>query len=113
MPSDKLGDIVEKSGTNHRRYPCHHLSQLATAPPSYRPPIRREERSKLHYLALSSRPDVEFEAGAPAPLSASAQDSSALCAIEPAVWTDPEPPSDIFLALQRWEGVVIECREET
>lgn len=67
----------------------------------------------MHYLPLSANPDVEFGPGASAPLAESVQGSSALRAPEPAVWTDPEPPSDIFMALQRWEGVVIECREET
>lgn len=89
------------------------MNQHATAQLSHRPPARSEEKPKLHFLPLSTRPDVEFGPGAPTPLGESEQASSPHLAFEPAVWTDPEPPSDIFLALQRWEGVVIECREET
>jgi hypothetical protein len=33
--------------------------------------------------------------------------------IEPAVWNPPIPQKEAFLALQRWEGVVTECGDET
>jgi hypothetical protein len=33
--------------------------------------------------------------------------------VKPAVWEKPSPSKEAFLALQRWEGVVTECRNDT
>jgi hypothetical protein len=33
--------------------------------------------------------------------------------LEPAVWAAPAPQADSFVALQRWEGRVIECGADT
>lgn len=33
--------------------------------------------------------------------------------VKPAVWEKPSPSQETFFALQRWEGVVTECRDDT
>ncbi|HYP55189.1 MAG TPA: hypothetical protein VEQ41_02655 [Solirubrobacterales bacterium] len=33
--------------------------------------------------------------------------------VEPAVWRMPAPTGEAFIALQRWEGIVTECGDET
>jgi hypothetical protein len=33
--------------------------------------------------------------------------------VEPAVWAPPEPTRDVFVPLQRWEGVVLEAHGES
>jgi hypothetical protein len=33
--------------------------------------------------------------------------------VSPAVWRPPAPAKERFVALQRWEGIVTECRTET
>jgi hypothetical protein len=71
-----------------------------------------EEASKVRYLAVAPRPAVEVEPESPMPLAVAVQALATPSLPTPAVWTDPEPPRGVFLALQRWEGVVLECREE-
>ena len=72
--------------------------------------LSEEEAPTVRYVAVSPRPAEEADLKSPEqPVAVQASSIPRL----PAVWTDPEPPSDVFLALQRWEGIVTDCMGET
>ncbi len=73
-----------------------------------------EQRSRLHYLAGSVKPEFDDDEPVLADVVAAvAEPPEARRFVEPAVWTSPMPAMEAFVALQRWEGIVTECREET
>lgn len=85
------------------------------------------ERAGNDEVAFLVRPRVRYLAGFPLPdLPDGAEDLETIEPVEPveggswgrrfvspAVWTMASPSTDTFRALQRWEGVVLECRDES
>jgi hypothetical protein len=82
------------------------------------------ERAGNDEVAFLIRPRFRYLAGFPLPdMPDAAEDLETIEPVEggswerrfvsPAVWTMASPSTDTFRALQRWEGVVLECRDES
>lgn len=72
-----------------------------------------ESGPKLRYLVASVKPDLPREPTLSDVISAVPGEASKRQFLEPAVWPVPTVEKETFIALQRWEGTVIECTEET
>lgn len=72
-----------------------------------------EDGPVLRYLEASVKPDLPREPALSEVVSAVASPPSKRQFVEPAVWPVPAPEKERFLALQRWEGTVLDSNEET
>jgi len=103
---------------NEKAHPVEFLEEVDARPIEQPDLLARyvnfgESGPKLRYMVAAVKPDLPR-----APLfsdvaSAVPGELPRRQFIEPAVWPTPRVQKETFIPLQRWEGTVIECQEET
>lgn len=94
------------------------IEDLVEGQPSEQPDfliryLNGEREPKLRYLVASVKPDRPREPDLSDVTTAVRGEMPKRRFTEPAVWPTPRIEKETFIALQRWEGTVLESSEET